>query len=106
MSTDPTLTALLEAAASRWDDDGPHHALLEYARASGKLGDVASFYRAQSAQPGRGERCKAQLSALLTLAMASLDVRRAEAPNTRRWAFIALSLIFLALTAVLLWKGL
>jgi hypothetical protein len=66
---DPLLDALWGRVMEAWDEEKPHHALLEYAIAQQKLPEVAGRYRAiKESDPERAARAQKKLDGIVIAA--------------------------------------
>jgi hypothetical protein len=82
---EPALAALWAKVLEDWSNEERHRALLEFARAQGRLAEASSLYRAVAAEVDadgaptpRAELAKRKLGAIVTIAMLELEGARAE----------------------------
>ncbi len=101
---DPLEVAWSEVEA-RWDEPAVHKKFLALADTLDRLGDAGRRYRAvRESSPERAERARAQVEALLGIAMTRMKVEKSEPPKARRRLdFIAFG-ISAALIAAALWS--
>jgi hypothetical protein len=100
---DPALEALWKNVLDHWELDAAHLAFLEHCRAHDTLDQAAARYGGMKGDRERGPSAEKRLRAVLMLAMAKLEVSRAEpkaAPGTA--AKLALIAFFLLGSLVLL----
>jgi hypothetical protein len=93
---DPILEALWERARADLEADEPNRAVLEHARTSQRLPELARRYRSL---PTEGEALARRLAALTAVALADLDARRTapgEARRRPRW-LVAVAMLVLAI---------
>jgi hypothetical protein len=107
---EPTGDALLDALWSRvmqaWDDEKPHHALLEYALREQRLPDVAGRYRAvKDTDPARAERAKKKLDGIVIAATQMLMAMKTPPPQRKvpAWITVLAAIVTASLLAYLTW---
>jgi hypothetical protein len=97
---DPILEALWERARADLEAEEPHRAVLEHARASQRLPELARRYRSLPTEGDDARDALARrLAALTAVALADLDARRStpgEARPRPRW-LVALAMLVLAI---------
>ena len=98
--------AILDSLWSRvleaWDDDKPHHALLEYALRAQKLPEVAGRYRAvKETEPEKAVRAQKKLDGIVIAATQMLMAMKSppdrfKLPPAITATFFAVSMLLLA----------
>jgi hypothetical protein len=100
---DAMLDALWARVVEAWDDDKPHHALLEYAIREQKLPDVAGRYRKiKDLEPVRAERAQKKLDGIVIAATQMLMAMKSPPAQTKVPAWITWT-AFLVSTVILGW---
>jgi len=79
---DPVFEALWTRVLEAWDDDKPHHALLDHAIREQKLPDAAGRYRSLVDDPEKGARAKKKLDGIV-IAATQLLFSMKTPPRTR-----------------------
>jgi hypothetical protein len=83
-SRDPLLETLWSRVLEAWDEDKPHHALLEYAIRAQKLPDVAALYRTtKERDPARAERAQKKLDGIVIAATQMLMAMKTSPERTK-----------------------
>jgi hypothetical protein len=81
---DVMLDALWRRVDEAWDDDKPHHALLEYAITAQRLPDVAGRYRAmKDKDPERAVRAQKKLDGIVIAATQMLMAMKTPADQAK-----------------------
>jgi hypothetical protein len=94
---DAMLEALWARVVEAWDDDKPHHALLEYAIREQKLPDVAGRYRkVKDAEPERAARAQKKLDGIVIAATQMLMAMKTPAPTTKAPPWLTLTAFFVS----------
>jgi hypothetical protein len=78
---DPVLDALWARVLQAWDDDKPHHAVLEHALRVQALPDLAGRYRALADDPEKGPLAKKRLDAIVLAATQMLMSMKTPKPG-------------------------
>lgn len=73
--------ALWQRVLEAWDDDKPHHALLEFALKHEKLPELAGRYRSLSDDPEKGPRAKKRVDAIVLAATQMLMSMKSAPPQ-------------------------
>lgn len=76
--SDPALEALWKNVLDNWDHDAAHHAFLDHCQRHEALDEAAVRYRGMKGDRARGATAEKRLGAVLILALAKLEVSRAE----------------------------
>ena len=98
---DAILDTLWSRVLEAWDDDKPHHALLEYAIREQKLPDVAGRYRAiKEKDAGKAARAQKKLDGIVIAATQMLMAMktppdRFKVPPSITLTVFGISLVFL-----------
>jgi hypothetical protein len=102
---EPILDALWKRALEAWDDDKPHHALLEYALRAQKLPEVAGRYRAiKDNDPEKSARAQKKIDAIVIAATQMLMAMKS--PPDRYKPSPTITALFYAVSLVLVaWLG-
>jgi hypothetical protein len=101
-SEGPILDALWSRALEAWDDDKPHHALLEYALRAQKLPELAGRYRAiKEKDPQKADRAQKKLDGIVIAATQMMMAMKSppdrfKVPPAMTATFFALSLLLLS----------
>jgi hypothetical protein len=100
---DPVFESLWGRVLEAWDEDKPHHAILEYALRSERLPDLAGRYRALKEDAAKGERAKKQIDALVNAAtqmmLAMKTPARVKPPASLTLTAFAIAAFIVALLA-------
>jgi hypothetical protein len=97
-TNDSAFEALWQRVLEHWDDDKTHGAVLEYALRTEQLPLIAGRYRALSGDPGKGERAKKRLDAIV-IAATQLMMSMKTPPQTKVPLSITLSAVGIFLFA-------
>ncbi|MGA2450894.1 MAG: hypothetical protein ABTD50_19700 [Polyangiaceae bacterium] len=99
----PALDALWGRVLSAWDDDRAHDAVRQYGLRTHSLAELAGRYRELLDDPGKAQRAKAQIDAIVAAVTAELAATKTPKP-ARVPVAIVLS-AFGACTLLLGWLG-
>lgn len=66
--SDIVFDTLWNRVLEAWDDDKPHHAILDYALKSQRLPDLAGRYRALKDDPEKGARAQKKIDGIVVAA--------------------------------------
>ncbi len=102
--------AILEALWSRvleaWDDDKPHHALLEYALRAQKLPEVAGKYRGvEERDAEKAARAQKKLDGIVIAATQMLMAMKSPADKPKVPRAVTAALVVVALLLLVAWLG-
>lgn len=75
---DPELEALWKHALDNWENDAAHRAFLDHCQNNEVLDEAAVRYRGMKGDREKGPGAERRLKAILALALARLEVQRAE----------------------------
>ncbi len=89
---DAVLDALWSRVIDAWDDDKPHHALLEYAITQQKLPDIAGRYRSvKETDPEKAPRAQKKLDGIVIAATHMLMAMKTPPAPTKVPTMITLT---------------
>lgn len=77
-AADPALEALWKNVLDNWEHEAAHHAFLDHCQRHEALDEAAVRYRGMKGDRDRGPTAEKRLGAVLMLALAKLEVSRAE----------------------------
>ena len=99
------LEALWARVVEAWDDDKPHHALLEYALRAQKLPEVAGRYRAlKDSDPERAPRAQKKLDGIV-IAATQMMMAMKSPPDRFKLSPAATATLFAVTTLLVAWLG-
>lgn len=103
---DPIFEALWARALDAWEDDKPHHALVEHALRAQKLPDLAGRYRGLFEDPARGERARKQIDRIVAAATQLMFATKTPTRTKTPWSWTASAAIVFAIVVTWLFFAL
>ncbi len=94
---DAIFEALWKRVLEAWDEDKPHHAILEHALKSEKLPDLAGRYRALKDDPDKGARAQKKIDGIVVAATQMLMAMKTPAITKTPWQWTAAAIAMFAI---------
>ncbi len=90
---DPAFDALWTAVLERWDDDKPHHAILDYAIKNEKMPSLAGRYKGLTTDIDKAERAKKKMDGVVIAATHMLISMKSPKRTKTPWQWNALIIV-------------
>lgn len=88
-SVDDLFASLWNRCLEAWDDDKPHHALLDHALRNEMLPQLAGRYRALKDDPEKGTRAQKKIDGIVVAATQMLFATKTAAATKTPWQWTA-----------------